>query len=74
MRPITMMFVGTAPFAGVAAFPAYAVPLTGQSGAIHNQIAEQVSVRCGPHAHYVRGHRNKAGHYVRGHCVRDRRR
>jgi hypothetical protein len=41
MRPITMMFVGTAPFAGVAAFPAYAVPLTGQSGAIHNQIVEQ---------------------------------
>jgi hypothetical protein len=29
--------------------------------------------RCGPRAHYVRGHRNRAGHYVKGHCVRDRR-
>jgi hypothetical protein len=27
--------------------------------------------RCGPHAHYVRGHRNRAGHYVRGHCLRN---
>jgi hypothetical protein len=29
--------------------------------------------KCGPHAHYVRGHRNHAGQYVKGRCIRDRR-
>jgi len=29
-------------------------------------------VECGPHAHYVRGHRDHDGHYVKGHCVRER--
>lgn len=33
---------------------------------------EQIAVHCGPHAHYVRGHRNRAGHYVKGRCIRDR--
>jgi hypothetical protein len=31
----------------------------------------EAAVRCGPHAHYVRGHRNHSGHYVKGHCVRN---
>lgn len=34
---------------------------------------EEAAVRCGPHAHYVRGHRLKNGQYVRGRCVRDKR-
>jgi hypothetical protein len=29
----------------------------------------EVDNRCGPHAHYVRRHRNHAGHWVSGHCV-----
>jgi hypothetical protein len=74
MRSITSMLVGAALCAGVAAFPAHAVPLTGQSDSVHNQGIEQVAVRCGPDAHYIRGHRDKAGHYVRGRCVRNRHR
>ena len=34
----------------------------------------EVAVRCGPRAHYVKGHRDHAGHYVKGRCVRDKRR
>jgi hypothetical protein len=30
-----------------------------------------VAVHCGPHAHYVKGHRNKDHHFVKGRCVRD---
>jgi hypothetical protein len=73
MHSVTSMFIGATLFAGVAAFPAYALPLTDQSGGTSPiQGVEQVAVHCGPHAHYVRGHRDKAGHYVRGRCVLDR--
>jgi len=73
MRPFTTMLVGAALLAGVAALPAHAVPLADQSAPIHNQGVAQVAVHCGPNAHYIRGHRNKAGHFVRGHYVRDHR-
>lgn len=33
----------------------------------------EVAVRCGPHAHYVRGYRTRHGHWIKGHCVRNRR-
>jgi hypothetical protein len=74
MRLVTTMYVGAPLFAGVAAFPAFAVPLFDHPNAISNGNVEQVAARCGPHAHYVRGHRNRAGHYVRGRCVRNHRR
>jgi hypothetical protein len=32
----------------------------------------EVAVRCGRHAHYIRGHRTRSGHWVRGRCVRYR--
>ena len=32
-----------------------------------------VAVHCGPHAHYIKGHRDAHGHYVKGVCVRDHR-
>lgn len=31
------------------------------------------AVKCGRHAHYVRGHRAKSGRYIKGHCVKNRR-
>lgn len=31
----------------------------------------EAAVNCAHDAHYVRGHRNKAGHYIKGHCVRN---
>ncbi len=52
-----------APISAYAVTPAVDAP---RSAAI-----EQVAVHCGPHAHYVKGHRNHEGHYVKGHCVRD---
>jgi hypothetical protein len=71
MRLVTTMFIGATLLAGISTFPAYAVPLADQPNATTNQGIVQVAVHCGPHAHYVRGHRNRAGHYVRGRCVRN---
>lgn len=34
----------------------------------------EVAVKCGPHAHYIKGHRDKHGHYIKGRCVKDRHR
>jgi hypothetical protein len=36
--------------------------------AAQNPNVIEAGWRCGPHGHYVRGHRNRAGYYVRGHC------
>lgn len=50
---------------------AYVAPATGANvGGTANII--DVAVHCGPHAHYVPGHRNHDGHYVKGVCVRDK--
>jgi hypothetical protein len=73
MRVAATLFIGAALFAGAASMPAYAIPLAGQPNVAVNQNIEQVAVKCGPHAHYVRGHRGKDGHHVLGRCVRDRR-
>lgn len=51
---------------------AYVAPATGANGGASPSIID-VAVNCGPHAHYVRGHRDHNGHYVKGVCVRDRR-
>jgi len=34
-------------------------------------VSAQAAVNCGPHAHYVRGHRDTHGHYIKGRCIRD---
>jgi hypothetical protein len=44
------------------------VVAAGENGAI-----ELASPRCGPRAHYVRGHRARNGQWIKGRCVRDRR-
>jgi hypothetical protein len=36
-------------------------------------VITEVAVNCGPHAHYVRGHRDKNHRYIKGRCVRNRR-
>lgn len=74
MRIAALIFVGlcvtaSLPLAAQAATLRQPGIETGRSTSI-----EEVAVRCGPHAHYLRGHRLKNGHYVRGRCVRDRRR
>jgi len=65
------MIVGLMAFAPVTS---EAFPIGSNMNTEHNPNVIESAVKCGPHAHYVRGHRNRAGHYVRGHCVRDRRR
>ncbi|MEJ0071892.1 MAG: hypothetical protein WDO24_27775 [Pseudomonadota bacterium] len=34
----------------------------------------EVAVRCGPRAHYIRGHRARSGEWIKGRCIRDKRR
>jgi len=51
--------------------PASAVPsLTPDTKA--QSIVTEAGVRCGPGAHYVRGHRAPNGAWVPGHCVPNR--
>jgi hypothetical protein len=37
-------------------------------------IIDVAGPRCGPRAHYVRGHRARNGQWIKGRCIRDRRR
>jgi hypothetical protein len=37
-------------------------------------IVEIAGPRCGPRAHYVRGHRARNGKWIKGRCIRDKRR
>ncbi len=62
------LFAAWLPLAAHAATPAAA----GVTGNLQSPAVEQIAVHCGSHAHYVKGHRNKAGHYVKGRCVRNR--
>ena len=71
MRLITPIFVSAALIVAMIAGPSGAVPLP-SNGAAGNPNVQQVAVHCGPHAHYVRGHRDHNGHYIKGVCVRDR--
>jgi hypothetical protein len=43
--------------------------LAGQSSSAITEVA----VKCGPNAHYVKGHRDKNHRYVKGRCVKNRR-
>ena len=56
------------PVAAYAVTPA----ADGLANSPRSTAIEQVAVNCGPHAHYVRGHRDHDGHYVKGRCVRER--
>ena len=37
-------------------------------------IVQVAGPRCGPHAHYIRGHRARNGGWIKGRCVRNRHR
>ncbi len=71
LRPMAFGLVAFIAFAPLQsqAFPNAGAPLPrGDANLV------EVAVHCGPHAHYVRGHRDKNHHYVKGRCVRDKRR
>lgn len=61
-------FMLLAPVAAQAS-PAGLDALAGQG----TSAITEVAVKCGPHAHYVKGHRDKNHHYVKGRCVKDHR-
>jgi hypothetical protein len=65
---ISAIGFGVAPLSAQAAVSAAA----GMTGDTSPAIVD-VAVNCGPHAHYIRGHRDSHGHYVKGICVRDHR-
>ena len=65
---ISAIGLAMAPLSAQAAVSAAA----GMTGGTSPSIVD-VAVNCGPHAHYIRGHRDSHGHYVKGVCVRDHR-
>lgn len=69
MRVSVSLLAGFMFLAPVAAL-ASPVGLDALAGQDTSAITE-VAVNCGPHAHYVRGHRDKNHHYVKGRCVRN---
>jgi len=58
-----------APTVVEAATPSLGLEMTGTAPDVID-----VAVRCGPHAHYIRGHRARNHRWIKGRCVRDRRR
>ena len=61
---------------GLAAAPLSAQAYVAAGNGLNTETSSaivDVAVHCGPHAHYIRGHRDAHGHYVKGVCVRDRR-
>ena len=64
----------SAAFAAMAATPAAAMAPAPLAVTADNPAVIDAAVRCGPRAHYVKGHRDRHGHYIKGRCVRDKRR
>jgi hypothetical protein len=68
------ILIGTA-LAGIVvgsfASISFAAPLPARldNGSSANIV--QVDMRCGPHHHFVGGHRDRYGHRIPGHCVRN---
>ena len=71
LRIAASIIVGLLAFAPITS---EAFPIGANMGADQNPNVVESAGRCGPHAHYVRGHRTRSGHWVRGHCVRFRHR
>jgi hypothetical protein len=61
----------SAPLAASTASASYLRP-PGVATTVDGDI-EVASPRCGPRAHFVRGHRARNGQWIKGLCVRDRR-
>ena len=60
-------FMLLAPVAAVASPVGLGTPAARDSSPII-----EAAVKCGPHAHNNKGHRDNHGHYNKGRCVRDR--
>lgn len=54
-----------------APLPALAIPSLAPNTEAHSAVTD-AGVRCGPGAHYVRGHHARNGAWIPGHCVPNR--
>ena len=54
---------------GTVASLSFAAPLPARLD--NGSAIVQVDMRCGPHHHFVGGHRDRFGHWMSGHCVRN---
>lgn len=62
-----------APFS-MSSARAVALSAAGLAAAPAPSIEEIAGPRCGPRAHYVRGHRARNGQWIKGRCIRNKRR
>jgi hypothetical protein len=76
MRCAAALLIAACFAAPLSISAARAVPLsaTGIEAAPSSSIEEVAGPKCGPRAHYVRGHRARNGHWIKGRCIRDTRR
>jgi hypothetical protein len=76
MRFAALLLIAACAAAPLAPSPARAVPLSAPALATapDGPVIEIAGPRCGPHAHYVRGHRARNGQWIKGRCVRNKRR
>ena len=70
MRMTASVLVGLLGLAA-ASVPASAVPSLAPVPEARSMLTE-AGVRCGPGAHYVRGHHARNGAWIPGHCVPNR--
>jgi hypothetical protein len=68
LRLTASIFAGLLAFAPLAS---QALPTTGDVPQGGNGNVIEAAVKCGPHAHYVRGHRDRNHQWVKGRCIRD---
>jgi hypothetical protein len=76
MRFAAPLLIAACVAAPLALSPARAAPLNAPelAAAPEAAIMEIAGPRCGPRAHYVRGHRARNGQWIKGRCIRDKRR
>jgi hypothetical protein len=76
MRLAALLLIAACAAAPLAPSPARAAPLRAPALATAPSaaIVDIAGPRCGPRAHYVRGHRARNGQWIKGRCIRDKRR
>jgi len=72
MRAAMLFLVAACLAAPLAANSAQAANLRPLGIETAQDAVVEAAVRCGPRAHYVRGHRARNGQFIRGQCVRFR--
>ena len=75
MRAASLIILGVLSATALTMAPAQAMTVRPPAAdEAYSPNIVQVDRRCGPNAHWVRRHHNRAGHLVRGHCAPNHRR